>query len=197
MKKILLLLCLLLTTGCSKKIDTMTDELSEIIVNAHQVKEQSYYGLNKEEKELLDIYFYSQEKDNKVINIDNSVGFSDESYTEQANTKGLYELKGTHYIKYTDLEFIPTLDGDDEYAVINLDGLQTALYKSLVPILYEDTKGVSKYNYEFKTSKKNKNIIKYYYKSIYDESGFVIEYTLKDDKLYSIDTYYQDIYYVD
>lgn len=196
-KYIFLILIVLLIGGCSKSIDKMTDELSEKVVEAHQVKKPSYFGLNKEEKELLEYFFDSQKEENKVISIDNSVAFSEESYTEDENTKGIYEIKGKYYIKYQDLKWQKTYDNDDEYAVINLDGKQNALYKSLVPILYEDTKGVSKYNYEFVDTKKNEDTIKYYYKSIYDDSGLVIVYTLRDEKLYKIDTYYQDIQFVD
>ena len=198
MKK-LLILCIgiLFISGCSKSIDTMTENLSKVIVDANQVENPSSFGLNSEEKELLEDYFDSQARNRKIINIDNSVGFSEESYTKEPNTAGIFEKNGKHYIKYNELKWKKTYDGDDEYAVINLDGLQSALYKSLVPLLYEETHGKSKYNYEFGESKEFDNLIKYYYKSIYDDSGFVIEYTIDDNKIVSIDTYYQDVYYVD
>ena len=197
MKKIsLLLLFVLLISGCSKSLDTMTDNLSQVIVDSNQVKNPSLSGLNKEEKSLLEDFFEMQKKDNKVISIDNSVYFSEESYTEEENTSAVYEKDGKYYINYKDIKWEKTPNGDDYYAIINLNGYQSALYKSLVPILYDETNGNSKYNYEFGKKVKTQNKVKYYYKSIYDDSGFVIEFSYDNDKITSIDTYYQDIYYV-
>ena len=196
MKKIIVLgICLLSLCGCHKSSDKMAENLASIIVDLNQVKEPSLAGLNKEEKELLNEYIESEKKDNKVISIDNSVYFSAESYTEEENTKGLYQEDGKYYIKYNDLKWKPTPNGDDYYAVINLDSYQSAVYKSLVPILYKDTHGKSKYNYDFGKKIKNDDKIKYFYKSIYDESGFVIVFNLKNNKIDKIETYYLDIYY--
>ena len=194
MKKILIILGVLILTGCSKSTEQMAKNISKKIIEAHHTENVNLKGLNKEEKELFNNYINNEKKENKVINITKNVLFDPDSYSE-SNTYGIYSKDDDYYISYSDIVWQETLDRDDYYAVISLNGMQNGLMKSQVPILYDETHDNPKYNYEFLKSKRDKDTIIYYYKSKYDNSGFTIEYHLDGTKINDITSYYTSKYY--
>ena len=192
-KIIILIICLLLTCSCKKDMVTMTEKLANKIVDAHKSSTVDTTDMNKEEQRLFYTFLDSQILENKIINISENIEFSDQSDTQAPNTNGLYEENGDYYIKYTDIKWEQV--ENDYRATISLNNKEAGLFKSLVPILYDDTYNNDKYNYIYMNKNKTDNSLEYYYKSITDGSGLIIRFYLNKNKISKISTIYQDIYY--
>jgi len=170
-----------------------TDKLSEKIIEAHKVQEVDTKNLSKKEKTIFENFLNTQKRENRIINISKEVSFSKEDNSKEENTKGIYYENGEYFIKYTDLNF--KRKQTDYSARICLNHQCNGLLKSLFPVLYEDTHDNPKYTYLFKGKYNIEGDIKYYYKSIYDESGLIITYTTDKRKITDINLKYQDIFY--
>lgn len=190
-KPIVLLLIIVILTGCSSKTD-MTDNLANKIIDAHKNSTVDTTNMSKEEQRLFYKFLDSEVLENKIVNISENIEFSDQSYTDAQDTYGLYEENGNYYIKYTDIKWEQV--ENDYRATISLNHEESALFKSLIPILYDDTHDKDKYNYIYMNKNKTKEYLDYYYKSITDGSGLIIRFYFIKNKIEKISTIYQDIY---
>lgn len=191
-KTIVLLFTFILLCSCKSQAITMADNMSPKIIKAHTEENVDVSDLTKKEQKLFDDFMYSQKKENKTVNISECVNFSDESYSEY-DTPGIYYDNGEYFIKYTDINW-EKVDGDYR-ASIDLNEKGSALFKSLVPILYEETHDNPKYLYRYYAKKISDKHLDYYYKSISDNSGLIIRYHLSKKKINNISLIYQDLFY--
>lgn len=184
---IFILLC-----SCKSQAVIMADNISPKIIKAHNQENVDISNLSKKEKALFDDFMFSQKKENKVINISECVNFSVDSYSEY-DTPRMYYDNGEYFIKYTDINW-EKVEGDYR-ASIDLNRKGSALFKSLVPILYEETHDNPKYLYRYYAKKISDKHLDYYYKSISDNSGLIIRYHLSKKKINNISLIYQDLFY--
>lgn len=193
-KLLLLIFAIFSLTACKSDRVTIADHLSPLIIEYHYNNDVSTKGLSKKEKRLFNDFIDSQKLNNKIVNISEAVGFSEESYESGNNTAGIYKEGNEYFIKYTDLVW-EAID-DDFKSYIVLDHKGTLIFRSQFPVLFDETKDKLIYRYRYH----NKNIydeyIDYYYKSIGDDSGLIIRYhNDKKGNVKSISLIYQELFY--
>ena len=194
-KTIIILLMLLLLCGCKSKVITSTDKISKLIIEMHKNNEVDLSKLSNNELEIFNKFVEEQKKENKIVNISENVIFSEESYTTNSNTYGIYTNNNLYYIKYNDIKW-KTINGETVF-IVDINNQEDTIKKELLPVLYDDTKDNDKYTYIHEKTTKDKDAIKYYYKSLYDSSSLIIKYNLIDEKINSISLIYRDNLYID
>lgn len=190
-KYLLILLTILCLTGCTSKLEDSTNKLSKLIIELHNNKEVDSKNLNNEEKELLNSFINKEKEENKEVNLSKILPLSEESYTENNDTYGVYKKGSDYYIKYKDIIW-NNVNGT-YLSIIDIDNKEDALYKEQIPILYKDTHDNDKYYFRRVYIDIKKDKITHTYKSLKDESGLIIEYTISDNKIDNIELTYKNI----
>ena len=192
--KVVLLIVLALTlTACKSDRVSIADHISPLIIKYHYDKDVDTSRLSKKEKKLFNAFIESQKINNKIINISEAVIFSEESYEEGNNTKGIYQNGDEYFIKFTDLVWESVDDDYKSHLVLNHMG--TLIFRSLFPVLYDETKDNVIYRYRYYNKSLYDDHIDYFYKSIGDKSGLIIRYH-NDQKgnVKSISLIYQELF---
>lgn len=193
-KVIIIFLLVLTLTACKSDRVRTADHLSPLIIESHYNKDVNTSRLSKKEKRLFKDFLESQEINNKVVNISEAVGFSEESYESGENTPGIYKEGDSYYIKYTDLDWEAVDDDFKSHIVLNHKG--TLIFRSQFPVLYSETKDKLTYRYRYYNKVLYDEYIDYYYKSIGDDSGLIIRYhNNKNGTIKSISLIYQELFF--
>ncbi len=192
----ILLLCFIpfILTACKSDRVNIADHISPLIIEYHQNKDVSTKLLSRTEKKLFEEFIESQKITNKIINISEAVGFSQESYEAGENTNGIYKEGEDYFIKYTDLTW-ESID-DDYKCPIVLNHMGTLIFRSQFPVLYDETKDNINYRYRFYKKNIYDDHLDYYYKSIGNDSGLIIRYhNNSKGKVQSISLIYQELFF--
>ena len=194
MKKILFVLILgvsLLFTGCtSNNLNKLNKNVLKMFYDINYVDK----SLSSKEKKLIEKFRAEQNPDNLVIELNDYI--VEHLKTSANNTYGVWSENGKYYIKYKDIDFVDLtndLDDDTGYdylAIINCNGYEIEFSKDMYPVLYYDTKDLSKYNYSFMRQEELENEIDVHYISYYDNSGLTIRYIKNGNKIEKIELKY-------
>ena len=170
MKKIILIITLLLLTGCDNKVSEYK-EVSDVVVGLFQKKYYNSNNLNETQKDLIDDYILSL--DNPEINVSNFI-VKDTSYsTNEENTDGIYMRDNKCYIKYNDIVFKEAIDHTMEsIARVVCNGYYTILFDDSVKPMSIDYSN-PKYNYRYLGYYKKEGY-HFAYRSYYDGSGLIV-----------------------
>lgn len=191
---LLLIIISLSLTACKSDRVSTADHISPLIIEYHYNKNVNTKGLSIKEKKLFNNFIESQKITNKVINISEAVGFSEEGIEDGENTAGIYKENDKYYIKYTDLVWESV--GNDYKSHLVLNNLGTLIFRSQFPILYDETKDNLIYRYRYYNKNLYDDHIDYHYKSLGNSSGLIIRYhNNKNGTVKSISLIYQDLFY--
>lgn len=175
MKKVILILSILLLSGCSNKYEEYK-EVSDISISLLQKQSYQTEKLNSNQKKLIDNFHKNLL--NPKINISNFIIRNDALKTNQENSQGIYIEGDKCYIYYNDINFNEPSDHNGEKtASLICNGY-------LVEIPHDSVKPI---NLNYPNPKYNYRYIGYYeedgyhfaYRSYYDGSGLIV--TIKND----------------
>ena len=193
-KVLFLILVIITLTACKSNKVNIADHISPLIIKYHYNNNVDTSKLSRKEKKLFDKFIESQKITNKVINISEEVIFPEESFDARENTKGIYKDGNNYYIKFRDLVWESY--EDDYKSSIVLDNKGTLIFRSLFPVLYDETKDNIIYKYRFYNKVIYEDHMDYHYKSLGDKSGLIIRYHLdKDNDIKDILLLYQELFY--
>ena len=197
MKKIILsVVLLILLTGCNRSLLKQTETLSDNILNIIYEENYDISSLSKKNQELLNNLIEKEKIENKTINISELFDFIEETKDiSKGTTQEVFFNNGDYYIKYTDMQKLIN-ENKSSVTVIYVDGYAIPINEQVYPILRIDTIGNTDYKFRYIKRKKEKNVIRYYYKSFGNGKKFIIKYKLNNNKIEDIDLIFNK-YYVD
>jgi len=185
MKKILIVLFILFSAGCSNKLEHYQD-FSNTVIGFYQEPYYDTEKFNMKENELLQNYLSTLTGIDLVIDLEQYMNKDKDYYTNEKNTDGVFIENGKCYIKYDDLEF-RSIDPEDpalenKYTKVVCNNYFVILFEEQFAD-YEDILNDQKYNYRYLGYVKNKNIYEFIYRSYYTGSGLVVEIHIEDDEI--------------
>ncbi len=195
MKKVVLIICLLLLTGCGKKYDEeYYMNYSDIVVSFFRNKTYDSSSVYEEDREALDKYLTSITHENELVDIEEFLMKDDP--TPEANSS-LVIIEGDKcYVKYSDLRtlfdnYTNTSTGEEAieaYYSGVCRGYPFVIYDSDLMPSYDDLVSDPRYDYVLlKDEKKNDEYI-FYYRSTYDGTGLQVTLKLKKKHVVEVKT---------
>lgn len=192
--KLLILFIILFTiSGCSslkgetKRAYHISSKLIEYMHN-DKVDTKS---LTNYEREIFDKVIEENKYENATINISELGIIGLESYKEEDTSPEIYKENGDYKIKYSDIYF---KEFNGEYVgFYSLNHKEVAIFKSLNPILYDDTNN-SNYYFYYDFYKVYDDKIEFYYKNLANKGGLTIRFKINNKKISDVYFVYEDIY---
>jgi len=197
MKKIIILslIIIFLLTGCTAKNFKYYKNVSNTVISFYNTNKYDSEKYSKNDIPALETYLSELTHENQVINISNYLVKSDEYYTDEANTQGVWIENDICYIDYNDLGLNPSdiyvESSNDEMELhkkVVCNNYYTILYESSFYPDYLTTKSNLRYNYIYLEGYKTKEGYEFIYRSTYDGTGMKVSIILEDKTITSIHT---------
>jgi hypothetical protein len=202
MKKLIILslTIIFLLTGCTAKNFKYYKNVSDTVISFYNSSNYDNEKYAKEDLPALETYLSKLTHENQEVNISDYIVKSDEYYTEEANTEGVWIKDDKCYIKYEDLGFsnanadTPSDSYEMEpYKRLVCNNYFTILYESSFHPDYSTTTSNLRNNYIYLDGYKTKGGYEFIYRSAYDGTGMKVTLNLKNKTIVSIDTSIADI----
>lgn len=202
MKKIIIfsLVIIFLLTGCTVKNFKYYKNVSDTVISFYNTSKYDSKKYSENDIPAIETYLSELTHENQEVNISNYLVKSEEYYTDEANTEGVWIKNNSCYIKYDDLELTKTdtyiEEGNDEIELskkVVCNNYYTILYESSFYPDYAATKTNLRYNYIYLDGFETEEGYEFIYRSTYDGTGMKVSLDLDDKTIISIHT---DITYV-
>ncbi len=202
MKKIIILslTIIFLLTGCTVKNLKYYKNVSDTVIAFYNTDNYDDEKYAEEDIPAIETYLSELTHENQIVNINDYLVKSDEFYTDETNTEGVFIENDTCYIKYEDLGLTSTgVDTESDtyemelYKRVVCNNYYTILYESSFYPDYSATKSNLRYNYIYLDSQKTEDGYNFIYRSTYDGTGMKVSITLEDKTITSIHTNITDI----
>lgn len=196
---ILMLLGLVLLTGCTNKNFEYYKNISNIVVNLFTSEKYDSKDIDTKDKKKIDEYLNTLTHKNHEIDLTDFIIKNDEYKVNEPNSKEVYIKNNKCYVKYNDLGFDYIKEENDpsyelelqKYLVCN--NYYTILYESDFYMNYEENKDNLKYDYVYKQSVKFDKGYYFLYNSSYDGTGLVVKMYLDGKDIEKIETSFENI----
>jgi len=195
MKKVILIICLLLLTGCGNKYDEeYYMNYSDTVVSFFRNKTYDSSSIYEEDIEALNNYLTSITHENEKIDIEEFLMKDDPS---PLTNSSLVMVEGDKcYIKYSDLRTVfdnynNTSTGEEAmeaYYSGVCKGYPFIIYESDLLPSYEDIVNDPRYDYVLLKDEKKKDEYIFYYRSTYDGTGLQVTLKLKKKHVVEVKT---------
>lgn len=177
MKKFLLILCVILFTGCNKQV-VHYEKFSNTVVGLFDSVVYDQKGFNQTEIKLIEKYITTLTHENEIIELDKYIQKNEDYYTDEKNTQGVFTDNGKCYIKYEDINFekIPNDNShlaDSQVAKIICNNYLVILNDSHFTS-YEEIRNNKRHNYRYLGHSKDMNVYNFVYRSYYDGMGLIV-----------------------
>jgi len=171
-KKYFIFLIPLFLTGCFSQTVPNYKNMADAIVNMYEGEMYNKKDFAKSDQKRLDEFY--KDLQNPIINLDSLVTDYDKVATDQADTYGTYIENDNCYIKYSNISFNDgSYDTVGPHTYINCKGY--SYYVKRIDIeLYDDIINNQRYNYRYLGYVQVDNVYKFVYRSLYDQTGFVV-----------------------
>lgn len=202
MKKIIILslTIIFLLTGCTTKNFKYYKNVSDTVISFYNSSNYDNKEYAKEDLPAIETYLSKLTHENQEVNISDYIVKSDEYYTEEANTEGVWIKDDKCYIKYEDLGF-STASTETESTNYEMEPYKRLVCNNYFTILYESsfypdyltTTSNLRNNYIYLDGYKIKEGYEFIYRSAYDGTGMKVTLNLKNKTIVSIDASIADI----
>ena len=185
MKKILTIVFVLFLTGCGNKIEHYK-KFADTALNFFESSNYSSKEFSENENILLNKYLSTLTHENQIIDLDDYIDKSEDYYTNENNSYGVYVENGKCYIKYDDISFQKLESGadieDEMIAKIVCNNYFVTIMSSQF-IDYNEIQNDERYNYRYLGYINDDTKYQFIYRSYYDGSGLVISVDTKNNKI--------------
>jgi|GEM_PF-2691598 len=202
MKKIIILglVTMFLLTGCTMKNFKYYKNVSDTVLSFYNTDKYEQNKYSDNDIPAIEAYLSQLTHANQVVNINDYLIKTDEFYTDEDNTEGVWIKNNICYIKYDDLglnkidTYIP--EGNDEEELskkVICNNYYTILYASSFYPDYATTKSNLRYNYIYLDGNKTEDGYEFVYRSTYDGTGMKVTLIVKNKTITSIHTDVTDV----
>ncbi len=177
MKKILIILSILLLTGCGiKKDDKYFQKFAETYMGLYQDSTYNQSLFDKNEQNLLDKRIYDLNNNNQELNLSDLIYYLDSYKTNAPNSREVYLKDGICFIKTSDinLEVSDVNFNFEDSAVYVCNGYNVTVTTSDLPQSYDDLKKDPIRKYRYFGSKKENNVYTFAFRSYYQHSHNIL-----------------------
>lgn len=202
MKKLILLgfIITILLTGCQVKNFKYYKNISDKVISFYNTDEYNKEKIFEEDFPAINTFLSELTHKDQIVNISDYITKSQEYYTSESNTNGVWVDDDTCYIKYNELGLFNTGEDieSDTYEIelnkrIVCNNYYTILYESYFYPNYNVTKSNPRYNYIYLDGNTLDTGYEFIYRSSYDGTGMKVNIVLKDKKIIDINTSIIDV----
>lgn len=202
MKKVILLgfLITIFLTGCQSKNFKYYKNVSDTVISFYNNNEYDKEKFYEEDLSAINAFLSELTHKDQIVNISDYITKSQEYYTSESNTDGVWIDGNTCYIKYNELGLFSTGEEveNDSYEIelnkrIVCNNYYTILYESNFYPNYNVTKLNPRYNYIYLDGNKLKKGYEFIYRSTYDGTGMKVNIVIEDKKIVKINTSIIDV----
>lgn len=202
MKKIIILslTIIFLLTGCTVKNLKYYKNVSDTVISFYNTDTYDKEKYSKGDLPAIETYLSNITHENQEVNISDYLIKSDEYYTDEANTEGVWIKEDSCYINYSTLGFASNNEDfeSDTYEIepykrVVCNNYYTILYESSFYPDYAATKSNLRYNYIYLDGNKTKVGYEFIYRSTYDGTGMKVTLIVDNKTITDISTDITDI----
>ena len=173
-KTIFIVLICLLFTGCTNTTNHYK-KISDIIVGLYRSPHFDIANLSENEIDLINNYLEKIRSESRLINIERFINY-DISPIDEPNSSGVVIQNGKCFVNSEYIDFRPQEDYSqiEGEVIVICNGHIIFLSEENFPLTYEELIRDPKYNYEFLGYMELEDGYRFYYRSLYDNSGLSV-----------------------